>query len=260
MNLVNDPSRKEAENTMKTALITGASRGIGRATALRLAATGKYPLLCLTAHTQGDLLEALAEEIRTKYPEQAVFCRTGDIGSHAFTEQLADELHSAGGTVQLLINNAAVSYHGLLSEMSPEDWDRVIRTNLTALYNTCHTFIPDLMSTKEGRIINLSSVWGAVGASCEVAYSASKGGVDAFTRALAKELAPSGIAVNALQPGVIDTDMNLNLSQEDRDALADEIPAGRFATPEEAADAILRLAEMPSYLTGSILRLDGGWY
>ena len=260
MNLVNDHSRKEADNTMKTALITGASRGTGRATALRLAESGNYPLLCLTAHTQEALLEALAEEIRTRFPEQAVFCRTGDIGSLSFTEELAGELHSAGGTVQLLINNAAVSYHGLLSEMSPEDWSLVIRTNLTALYNTCHTFIRDLMSTGEGRIINLSSVWGAVGASCEVAYSASKGGVDAFTRALAKELAPSGVAVNALQPGVIDTDMNLNLSNEDRNALADEIPAGRFATPEEAADAILRLTEMPSYLTGSILRLDGGWY
>ncbi len=245
---------------MKTALVTGASRGVGRATALCLAKAGTYPLLCLTAHTNEALLTALTEEIREVNPEQAVLCKTGDIGELSFVEAMAEELHLAGGNVQLLINNAAISYHGLLSDMSPEDWDRMIRTNLTALYNTCHTFIPDLMSTKEGRIINLSSVWGSVGASCEVAYCAAKGGVDAFTRALAKELAPSGVAVNSLQPGVVDTDMNRNLSDEDRRALASEIPADRFAAPEEVAEAIVRLSEMPSYLTGATLRMDGGWY
>ena len=245
---------------MRTVLLTGASRGIGRATALALAEAGTYPLLCLTAYKNEEMLQALANEIRSNYPEQAVLCRTGDIGDLSFVEQLAGELRGSGGTVQLLINNAAVSYHGLLIDMQPEEWDRVLRTNLTALYNTCHTFIPDLMSTQNGRIINLSSVWGSVGASCEVAYSAAKGGVIAFSRALAKELAPSGIAVNCLQPGVVDTDMNGLLTEADRSALSDEIPYDRFATPKEVADAILRLSEMPSYLTGASIRIDGGWY
>ena len=245
---------------MKTALITGASRGVGRATALRLAESGRYPMLCLTAHTQGDRLTALAEEIRSRCPEQTVLCSVGDIGDSSYVEQLASRLKEAGGTVQLLINNAAICYHGLLMDQSPEDWERVIRTNLSALYLTCHTFIPSLMSTKSGRIINLSSVWGAVGASCEVAYSAAKGGVDAFTRALAKELAPSGVAVNCLQLGVVDTEMNRNLNEEERSSLAEEIPFGRFITPEEAAEAIWHLSEMPACLTGAVLRMDGGWY
>ena len=243
---------------MKTALITGASRGVGRATALRLAESGRYPLLCLTAHRNREALEEVAASIRAQYPEQSVLCSLGDVGDLSYVESLAKELKEAGGTVQLLINNAAVSHHGLLMDLSPEDWDRTIRTNLTSLYNTCHTFTGDIMSTK-GIIINLSSVWGAVGASCEVAYSAAKGGVDAFTHALAKELAPSGVTVVGLQPGTIDTDMNGNLDEEEKAALAEEIPAGRFAEPQEVADAILRLTEMPNYITGAVLRMDGGW-
>ncbi len=244
---------------MKTALITGASRGIGRATALRLAESGTYPLLCLTAHTNADLLEDLANTIREKYPEQSVLCSVGEIGSSDYVNQLAGELHAAGGTVQLLINNAAICHHGLIMDLSIEEWDRILRTNLTSVYHTCHTFQHDLMSTGNGKIINISSVFGAVGASCEAAYSAAKGGVDTFTRAYAKELAPSGVSVNAVQLGVVDTEMNGNLSPEDKAALAEEIPFGRFATAEEAAEVIVRLSEMPAYLTGSILRMDGGW-
>ena len=244
---------------MKTALITGASCGIGRAAALRLAESGGYPLLCLTAHSNGDALRAVADEIRSLYPEQSVLCSLGDVGDLSYVTSLAGELHAAGGTVGLLVNNAAVSVHGLLMDLSPEDWDRTIRTNLTSLYNTCHTFMGDLMSTGNGRIINISSVWGAVGASCEVAYSAAKGGVDAFTHALAKEMAPSGVTVLGLQPGTVDTDMNGNLDEEEKASLAEEIPAGRFATPEEVAEAIFKLTELPDYTTGSILRMDGGW-
>ncbi len=245
---------------MKTALITGASRGIGRAAALRLAESRLYPLLCITAHQQDTALRELKDEIISRNPEQSVFLSLGDVADSSYASELKEQLTQAGGTVRLLINNAAISFHGLLSDQTPEEWNRVIGTNLSSLYNMCHTFIPDLMSTNDGRIINLSSVWGAVGASCEVAYSAAKGGVDSFTRALAKELAPSGIAVNCLQMGVVDTDMNRNLSPSDRSALMDEIPLGRFCTPQEAAEAIFHLSEMPSYLTGAVIRMDGGWY
>ena len=257
---------------MKTALITGASRGIGRATALRLAQEGSYPLLCLTAHTNEALLSSTADEIRSAFPEQAVMCSIGDIGDISYAETLRDSLHKAGGTVALLINNAAISFHGLLMDQTPEEWDRVIRTNLTSIYNTCHTFVKDLMSTDTdsnsgsnimstdfGRIINVSSIWGAVGASCEVAYSAAKGGVNAFTQALAKELALSHVAVNAVQPGVVDTEMNNNLSPEEKAELAAELPSGRFVSPEEVAEAILLLSRMPASVTGTILRVDGGW-
>ena len=244
---------------MKTALITGASRGIGRATALRLAQEGSYPLLCLTAHTNEALLSSTADEIRSAFPEQAVMCSVGDVGDISYAETLRDSLHKAGGTVALLINNAAISFHGLLMDQTPEEWDRVIRTNLTSIYNTCHTFVKDLMSTDIGRIINVSSIWGAVGASCEVAYSAAKGGVNAFTQALAKELALSHVAVNAVQPGVVDTEMNNNLSPEEKAELAAELPSGRFVSPEEVAEAILLLSRMPASVTGTILRVDGGW-
>ena len=244
---------------MKCALITGASRGIGRAAAFRLAEEGGYPLLCLTACRNEELLRSLADELREKYPEQSLFLSTGDIGDADYVTGLAEELHHAGGNVALLINNAGIADYGLLADLAPTDWDRIIRTDLTGLYNTCRIFQPDLLKAEEGRIINISSVWGAVGASCEVAYSAAKGGVEAFTRALAKELAPSHVSVNCLQPGAVETDMNQHLDNEEKEALMEEIPYGRFATPEEAADALLLLSKMPLYVTGATLRMDGGW-
>ena len=131
--------------------------------------------------------------------------------------------------------------------------------NLTSVYNTCHAVVPHMVHEKSGRIINISSVWGLTGASCEVAYSASKGGMNALTQALAKELAPSGIAVNAIAFGAVDTEMNGHLSPEEKNALCDEIPTGRMATPAEAAECILKVSQMPVYMTGNILKTDGGW-
>ena len=255
---------------MKTALITGASRGIGRAIALHLAEDGSYPLLCLTAHTNDVLLHKLADEIRDAHPTQSVLCSVGDAGDISYVVNLREELHAAGGTLHLLINNAAISFHGLLMDQSPEEWDRVIRTDLTSVYNTCHTFMDDLIKASRkvpdpdipsdlGRIINISSIWGEVGASCEAAYSAAKGGVNALTKALARELALSDVPVNAIQPGVVDTEMNNNLTSEEKASLAAELPSGRFVTPDEVAKAVLGLAKMPPSVTGTILRVDGGW-
>ena len=244
---------------MKCALITGASRGIGRAAALRLAEDGSYPLLCLTAFQNEELLQTLADEIHDRYPEQSVLLSTGDIGDPDYVTGLCGKLHETGGNVSLLINNAGIADYGLLMDLSPEKWDRILRTDLTGLFNTCRTFQPDLLKAEEGRIINLSSVWGAVGASCEVAYSAAKGGVEAFTRALARELAPSHVAVNCLQPGAVDTDMNRHLDPDEKEALEKDIPYGRFASPEEIAEALLLLSKMPLYVTGAMLRMDGGW-
>ena len=132
-------------------------------------------------------------------------------------------------------------------------------TNLSSVFFCCRAAVPWMVSRKSGRIINISSIWGTSGASCEAAYSASKSGVHGLTKALAKELAPSNIQVNAIACGVIDTEMNARLTPEERSALADEVPAGRFGTPEEAARLTLMLAEAPSYLTGQIIGLDGGF-
>ena len=143
--------------------------------------------------------------------------------------------------------------------MTDEEWRTVLDTNLSSAFYCCREAIPHMVSKKQGRIINISSMWGTSGASCEAAYSASKAGLDGLTRALAKELAPSNIQVNAIACGVIDTEMNGRLDREERAALEDEIPAGRFGTAEEAAGLVLMLAEAPSYLTGQVIGMDGGF-
>ena len=163
------------------------------------------------------------------------------------------------GGIDVLINNAGIASIGLLTDMDIEDWNRILSTNLTSVFSTCRCAVPCMVHNKQGKIINISSVWGIVGASCEVAYSACKGGVNAFTRALAKELAPSNIQVNAIACGVIDTDMNACFSPEERRELEDEIPAGRYGTPEDVAELAFSLAAGHSYLTGQVITLDGGW-
>ena len=239
---------------MSTLLITGASRGIGRALALKCATSGKYSKIILNG---GSDAAALEETSRLVSSAGDLLCcaSLGDVGSLAYVESLRRDF----GPVDVLVNNAAVSRTGLLTDMAPEEWDAVIRTNLTALYNTCHTFVPDMVSAQSGRILNISSVWGIAGASCEVAYSASKGAVNAFTRALARELAPSHIRVNALAPGIVDTRMNGHLSETEKAEILSQIPAGYIVSPEEAAEAAFRLLEMPEYVNGEVLRMDGCW-
>ena len=143
--------------------------------------------------------------------------------------------------------------------MTISDWNKIVSTNLTSVFSTCNCLIPSMVSRKSGKILQISSVWGNVGASCEVAYSTTKGGINAFTKALAKELAPSNIQVNAIACGCIDTSMNHQLSMEERTSLEEEIPAGRFGSPQEVADFVMQLADSPSYLTGQIIGLDGGY-
>ena len=173
--------------------------------------------------------------------------------------RLFQEIEGSFGPLDILINNAGISQIGLLQDMEFEEWDQLIASNLSSVFHCCKLAIPGMVRKQCGKIINISSVWGVCGASCEAAYSASKGGVNALTRALAKELAPSNIQVNAVACGAIDTDMNRFLSPGEREALLMEIPAGRMGRPEEAAELVFRLTEAPSYLTGQVIRLDGGW-
>lgn len=239
-----------------TVLITGASRGIGQAIAIAFAKAG-YQLVITCSKTEEDLL-SLAELLRTHYAVK-VFTSVGDIADYNYVTKLFQDVKNCFGTIDVLVNNAGISYIGLLTDMSIDDWNRIVNTNLTSVFSTCRHAIPDMVHRQSGKIINISSVWGNVGASCEVAYSACKGGMNAFTKALAKELAPSNIQVNAIACGCIDTHMNACFSDEDRQALAEEIPAGRFGTPKEVADLVLDLAAGHSYLTGQIITLDGGW-
>jgi 3-oxoacyl-[acyl-carrier protein] reductase len=239
---------------MSSILITGASHGVGRALALACAASGRFSKIILNGGHDAAALEETARRVSAA-GDLVCVSDLGDVGSLAYVESLRARF----GPVDVLVNNAAVSLVGLLTDTAPEDWERIMRVNVTSLYNTCHTYVPDMVSAGGGQILNVSSVWGLAGASCEVAYSASKGAVNAFTKALAKELAPSHIRVNAVALGIVDTRMNAHLSEKETAEIRDQIPAGYIASPEEAAQAVLRLLEMPEYFNGEVVRFDGGW-
>lgn len=236
----------------KKALITGASRGIGKAIAESFAKKG-YDLI-LTCVSSIYILQEYSSFLEHTYGISCQAFQT-DAGNHAETEALFQKIDH----LDVLINNAGLSHIGLLSDMTPDEWHRIMHTNLDACFYTCKYAIPLMLKKHSGRIINISSVWGNVGASMEVAYSASKGGVNSFTKALAKELAPSNIQVNAIACGAIDTDMNRCFSEEDLAILTAEIPADRLGQPSEVAELAVYLAEAPSYLTGQVITIDGGW-
>lgn len=250
---------------MKNILITGASRGIGRAIAVEFARTDCN--LYLNSLHGGEKLEESISVVTAVRRESKttgnILAMRGDVGNPEFVRNmfshLRENFEQNGERLDVLVNNAGISYVGLLQDMTDEQWNRIIATNLSSVHYCCHEAIPMMLAAEGGRIINISSVWGNEGASCEVAYSASKGGINAYTKALAKELAPSHIAVNAIACGCIDTDMNKCFSAEERAALCDEIPAGRFAEPAEVARLVRAIAEQSDYLTGQIITFDGGW-
>lgn len=236
----------------KKALITGASRGIGAAIAEMLAQEG-YDLILICRHSE-EKMNLLKQQLTEGY---GINCSTFlcDVSD----SKQVEAAFAKAGDVDVLINNAAVSYVGLLTDMTVEQWQQVVGTNLNALFYTCRLVIPGMVYKKFGKIINISSVWGNVGASMEVAYSAAKGGVDSFTKALAKELAPSNIQVNAVSFGVIDTEMNACFSGEEKQLLIEEIPADRMGTAKEAAQMVKQVLNAPEYLTGQVITMDGGW-
>ena len=240
----------------KSVLVTGASRGIGKAIAHKFAKEG-YSVI-INCSKSADALYNLKQELETSY-QTSVLASIGDIGDFSYVNELFLEIEKEFGGVDVLVNNAGISYIGLLSDMEVDEWQSIIDTNLSSAFYTSKLALPYMLSKKCGKIINISSVWGNVGASCEVAYSASKGGLNTFTKALAKELAPSNIQVNAIACGCIDTAMNQCFSAEERFALEEEIPAGRFGTPEEVAALTYTLATGCNYMTGQVVTLDGGW-
>ncbi len=241
---------------MKTAIITGASRGIGRELAIMLA--DNYDRIAIASFKNKDKLLEVADIINNKGCK--CLAMQGDCGDYTFAgEFIARTADFFDGQIDLLINNAGISYVGLLSDMSYEEFDNITKTNYYSVFNMCRQSLPYMINNKSGRILNVSSVWGNVGASCEVAYSAAKGAINTFTKALAKELAPSNIIVNAIAFGAIDTEMNSHLSEEERQMLIDEIPSCRFASPREAAEFAMQLCNVSSYLTGQVISFDGAW-
>lgn len=236
----------------KYALVTGASRGIGKNIAQVLAKEG-YHLILTCSKSLAELIN-FSSQLEKDYNISCI-AKQCDMKN-------AEEVHSLFEDIShldLLVNNAGISYVGLLQDMKPEEWNDVISTNLSSAFYTSKYAIPLMLHNHAGHIINISSVWGNIGAAAEVAYSASKGGLNSFTKALAKELAPSGIQVNAIACGLIDTQMNAHLSEEDLNALKDEIPAGRAGSTDEVAETLLSILKMPPYFTGQIVTLDGGW-
>ncbi len=236
----------------KKALITGASRGIGRATAVAFAEAG-YDLY-LTCRTHGDSLRALAQDLEAEFSVSCVPF-VGDMGEYGTVRRLFSQIND----LDVLVNNAGIACSMLLQDTTASQWRRLMAVNLDACFYTCKLTIPLMLRKKSGRILNVSSIWGVAGASMEAAYSASKGAVNSLTKALAKELAPSNIQVNAIACGVIDTDMNRSYSQAEMDSLKEAIPAGRLGTPQEVAAFILQIAHAPAYLTGQVLTFDGGF-
>lgn len=243
----------------KTAIITGASGDIGSAIAVRLAKDG-YRLV-LIGHHSTERLQHITNKCQQLQGENssAIYSIEGDLRHPDNAKKVIDKALSYFPQIDLLVNCAGISHIGLLSEMTNEEWFDILNANLSSAFYCCRGIIPSMVHHKSGRILNISSVWGNVGASCEVAYSATKGAINSLTKGLAKELAPSNIAVNALSCGMIDTKMNHCFSKEEIQTICEEIPAGRMGTPEEVADMIALLANAPNYLTGQIITIDGGW-
>ena len=240
---------------LRTILITGASSGIGAATAIAFAKPNNRLILVSRKNREG--LKKIEDEARKMGAE--ILSILADVSDYEDCKSVVQQGVERFGTIDLLVNDAGISHIGLFQDMTPDEWQRVMNVNIGSVMNLCHLVIPSMVHRHHGRIINISSVWGNVGASCEAVYSASKGAINSFTKALAKELAPSNIQVNAIAFGAIETPMNAWLSKEEADALADEIPSGREGTKEEAAQMICMVADAPDYLTGQILTMDGGW-
>ncbi len=226
-------------------VITGGSRGIGAAAVRQFAARGDAVTFLYRAH------------------EQAAAATAAATGAAAIRADVSDgeavkAAFSQIGPVDVLVNCAGIAHQGLISQITPEQWDRMFAVNVRGIYHCVNAVLPSMLSRQDGSIVNISSIWGQVGASCEVCYSATKGAVIALTKALAKELGPSGIRVNCVAPGVIETDMLQSIPRETLDSLAGETPLGRNGTPEDVARAVVYLADAP-FVTGQVLGVSGGF-
>ena len=241
---------------MKTVLVTGGARGIGAACAEAFAARGIN--VAVNYLSSRAAAEALASRLSGKYGVRALAVRA-DVSSAAEVEEMFGKVNAAFGGVDVLINNAGISLIKTADETTEEEWDRLFAVNVKAAHLTVRAALPHMISEKAGSIVNVSSMWGISGASCEAAYSASKAALIGYTKALAKELGLSGIRVNCVCPGAIDTDMNASLSREVRRSLAESAALGRMGKAEEVAKTVAFLALDADFVTGQVLAADGGF-
>lgn len=238
----------------KVAIITGASRGIGRACAIKLA---KENIKVIANYNQS---KEQAEELKRELAEQGIEIDIFkcDVSKRLEVKEMVEFALSKYGKINILVNNAGIAQEKLFTDLTDEDIDTMIDTNLKSVFYVTQEVIKDMINRKEGCIVNISSVWGITGGSCEVHYSATKAGIIGMTKALAKEVGPSNIRVNAVAPGAIDTDMNRNLTQLDIEELEKEIPLKRMGTPEDIANTVHMLIQN-TYITGETIKVDGGW-
>ena len=241
---------------MKKILVTGASGGIGSQTAVAFAKCGCDVALHFAKNS--EKAESLAEKLTNEYGINA-FAFQADVSDYESVCKMFDEIDSRFGNLDVLVNNAGVAQQKLFTDITEEEFDFITGVNFKGVFNCCKCAVPFMVNQKSGKIINISSMWGVYGASCETVYSATKAAVIGLTKALARELAPSNIQVNCVAPGAIDTKMNSNLSSDERAALADEIPMGRFGLPGEIAGVVSFLAGSDSdYVTAQVITADGG--
>ncbi len=238
----------------KVALVTGSSRGIGAATATLLAREGWA--VCINYLEQREKAEALVRLLREE--NRVAMCVQADVSDREQVDRMVRQIEEDLGHVTLLVNNAGIARQQQFQDVDPETWHRILSVNLGGCFNCSQAVIRPMLQAHSGCIVNISSIWGSHGASCEAAYSATKHAIIGLTRSLSAELSPSGIRVNCVAPGVIDTDMVQVLGRETLEGLAREIPAGRLGRPEEIARAVLALVENP-YITGQVLTVDGGF-
>ena len=236
----------------KTVLITGGSRGIGKAMVYAFARAGYNVLLNFNRS------ENLANEIASEFSNVKVY--GADVGIQENVINMVNYAKENFGGIDILINNAGISCTGLFQDLQKDEWDKLMNVNLTGVYNCTKAVLPEMISKKQGKIINISSVWGMVGASNEVAYSASKAGVIGLTKALAKEVGPSNIQVNCIAPGIVMTDMISEYTMDELNDITNEIPLGRIGSTSDVADLALFLAsDSANYITGQVFSPNGGW-
>ncbi len=242
--------------SLMVALVTGGSRGIGAEIARSIAQMGCF--VALTYNKNAERAEKVVYDIRELGASARAFrC---DVSRRSDVQALVSDVSRAFGSIDVLVNNAGISHEGLFTDITEKEWDEIFNVNVKGIFNCTQEIIPSMISNKHGKIINISSMWGQVGASCEVAYSASKAAVIGFTKALAKEVGPSGINVNCICPGVIQTDMLAPFLKDDIRALEEETPLGRIGTPSDVANLVAFLAsEKANFITGQIFGVNGGF-
>jgi len=241
----------------KTVLITGASRGIGSEIARRFAQNGDKVAVNYFRHE--ERAAALVQEINQRYPNHPAIAVCADVADPAQVRQMFQQVKSIFGAVEVLVNNAGIAQQKLFTDITEQDWDSMFGVDVKGVFHCCQCALPDMIHSKEGKIINISSMWGQVGASCEVHYSAAKAAVIGLTQALAKEVGPSHIQVNCIAPGVIDTEMNGHLDAQTIEELKQETPLGVIGTTKDIANAVLFLAsEKADFITGQVLGVNGG--